>query len=139
MIVVPNKNEFYKLKNHTIRSFVLKRDGVFEFVFDDGKSLSVDMALLRIHDGKKLLLSGWETTIGKDNRPFFDGESLASIEMPIVSDLLKDGYIAKVTVTNTGDLLIKTSTGICIDVLINCFCKESYYYKLNETEVTFCD
>lgn len=137
MIVVPNKNEFYKLKNHTIRSFVLKRDGVFEFVFDDGTSLSVDMALLRIHDGKNLLLSGWETMIGKDNRPFFDGESLASSEMISVSDLLKDGYISKVTVTKTGDLLMKLSTGLYIDVLINCFCKDSYYYKLNETEVLF--
>lgn len=112
-------------------------DGIFEFIFDDGTSLSVDMALLRIHDGKKLLLSGWETMIGKDNRPFFNGESLASSEVPTVSDLLKDGYIAKVTVTKTGDLLMKLSTGICIDVLINCFCKESYYYKLNETEVLF--
>ena len=139
MIVVPNKNEFYTLKSHTIRSLVLKRDDVFEFVFDDGKSLSVDMALLRIHDGKKLLLSGWETMIGKDNRPFFDGESLASSEMMGVSNLLKDGYISKITVTKTGDLLMKLSTGVYIDVLINCFCKDSYYYKLNETEVKFCD
>lgn len=140
MIVVPNKNEFYNLKNHTINSFTLRQDGdgVFEFVFDDDTHLSVDMALIRIHDGKKLFLSGWETMIGKDNRPFFDGENLASSEMPTVSDLLKDGYIKKVTVTKTGDLLIKMSTGICIDVLINCFCKESYYYKLNETKVLFC-
>lgn len=97
------------------------------------------MALLRIHDGKKLLLSGWETMIGKDNRPFFDGESLASFEMMGVSNLLKDGYISKITVTKTGDLLMKLSTGVYIDILINCFCKDSYYYKLNETEVKFCD
>lgn len=139
MIVVPNKNEFYKMKNHTIRSFALKRDDVFEFVFDDGTNLSVDMALIRIHDGKKLLLSGWETMIGKDNRPFFDGESLASSEIPIVSDLLKNGYIKKVTITKTGDLLIKMSTGIHIDILINCFCKESYYYKREEIKVLFYD
>lgn len=141
MIFVPNKNIFYNLKNHAILSFTLKQDGdgIFEFLFDDGTSLSVDMALLRIHDGKKLFLSGWETMIGKDNRPFFDGESLANFEMPFVCDLLREGYIKKVTITKTGDLLMKMSNGIQIDVLINCFCKESYYYKVGETKVLFCD
>lgn len=140
MIIVPNKQAFYKLKGSRISGLVLE-DEILEIALDNNKRLLVDMALFRIYDKRNLYLSGWDCFLGKDFSPYCCGDNLATISMPSVNNLLKNSHIKKVAISRVGDLSLTLSNQIYIEVLINCFCKESYYYKLvdgpKEMAVTF--
>lgn len=129
MIIVPNKQAFYKLKGSRISGLVLE-DEILEIALDNNKRLLVDMALFRIYDKRNLYLSGWDCFLGKDFSPYCCGDNLATISMPSVNNLLKNSHIKKVAISRVGDLSLTLSNQIYIEVLINCFCKESYYYKL---------
>lgn len=129
MIVVQNPECFYDLRDCQINRFVLN-DDVFEFEFEGNRKLFVDMALMRIYTSDELLLSSWETSVGKDYQPISSNESLAKTEVLNVLNLLKGARVKNLVINEIGDLRIKMSNSIYIDIFINCFCVESYYYKL---------
>lgn len=146
MMTMTDKNRFLSLRNNKISKFVYHKDidgnDFFEIEFNGKKKLFVNFAFMRIYNENELLLSSWEASIDKNNHAIFDGDKtdcLLLCEMPNTAKALEGQNVENITNSPLGDLLIELSNEIKIEVLINCFCKDEYYYKLEdefgETEV----